>query len=61
MLWSASGLQKSKKEFEIILKLRNIDICLISETHFTLILKLIIMPHIIQYIQQTAPEVVVRY
>ena len=35
MLWNANGLQKSKKELEIILKLRNIDICLISETHFT--------------------------
>ena len=35
MLWNANGLQKATKELEIILNLRNVDICLISGTHFT--------------------------
>ena len=33
--WNANGLLQNKDELEIILKIKNVDICLISETHFT--------------------------
>lgn len=33
--WNANGLQKHISELGIYLKNENIDICLISETHFT--------------------------
>ena len=33
--WNANGLLKHIQELEIFLNLQNIDICLISETHFT--------------------------
>lgn len=33
--WNANGLLQHIQELEIFLKLQNIDICLISETHFT--------------------------
>lgn len=35
MLWNANGLQKHIKTLQLILEKRNIDVCLISETHFT--------------------------
>ena len=35
MLWNANGLLKHKHELELILETKQIDICLISETHFT--------------------------
>jgi GTP-sensing pleiotropic transcriptional regulator CodY len=33
--WNASGLLRHQHELEVILSTENIDICLISETHFT--------------------------
>jgi hypothetical protein len=35
MEWNANGLLRHQHELEIILSTENIDICLISETHFT--------------------------
>lgn len=35
MCWNANGLNQRKLELEVVLKLENIDICLVSETHFT--------------------------
>lgn len=35
MAWNANGLIKHKQILELVLKEKNIDICLISETHFT--------------------------
>lgn len=35
MAWNANGLLKHKNELEVILKQKQIDICLISETHLT--------------------------
>lgn len=35
MLWNSNGLQKHIKSLQLVLQQRNIDICLISETHFT--------------------------
>ena len=35
LLWNANGIQKHKKELELLLSTENIDVCLISETHFT--------------------------
>ena len=35
MLWNANGITKHKNELELILNSKNIDICLVSETHFT--------------------------
>lgn len=35
MLWNANGIQKHKKEIELILQTEHIDVCLISETHLT--------------------------
>lgn len=35
MLWNANGLQKELKNLQLVLESKNIDICLISETHFT--------------------------
>lgn len=35
MSWNANGLLKHKDELQVILNLNEIDICLISETHFT--------------------------
>lgn len=35
MLWNANGLMKRQNDLEIILNSEKIDICLISETHFT--------------------------
>lgn len=33
--WNANGLLNRKQEFEIFMNTQNVDICLISETHFT--------------------------
>lgn len=33
--WNANGLAKRSRELEMFLRLNNIDIALISETHFT--------------------------
>lgn len=33
--WNANGLLQHKSELEIFLKEQKIDVCLISETHFT--------------------------
>lgn len=35
MLWNANGLAKHQKELQIVLEQNNVDVCLISETHFT--------------------------
>jgi exonuclease III len=35
MEWNANGLLRHQHELEVILSAENIDICLISETHFT--------------------------
>ena len=35
MTWNANGLAKSKNELEAVLETEKVDICLISETHFT--------------------------
>lgn len=35
MLWNSNGLQKHLTSLQLVLDTRNIDICLISETHFT--------------------------
>lgn len=35
MTWNANGLLKHKDELQVILNITEIDICLISETHFT--------------------------
>jgi exonuclease III len=35
MEWNANGLLRHQHELEVILSTENIDICLISETHFT--------------------------
>jgi exonuclease III len=35
MEWNANGLLWHQHELEVILSTENIDICLISETHFT--------------------------
>jgi hypothetical protein len=35
MEWNANGLLQHQHELEVILSTENIDICLISETHFT--------------------------
>lgn len=35
MLWNANGLLRHKEELEILLNSEKIDVCLISETHFT--------------------------
>ncbi|CAB0001509.1 unnamed protein product [Nesidiocoris tenuis] len=35
MSWNANGLLQRSKELEVVLNLSKIDICLISETHFT--------------------------
>lgn len=35
MAWNANGLNGRKLELELVLNFNNIDICLISETHFT--------------------------
>lgn len=35
LLWNANGIQKQKKELELLLNSQSIDICLISETHLT--------------------------
>lgn len=35
MSWNGNGLARHKEELEIVLDLNEIDICLISETHFT--------------------------
>ena len=35
MLWNANGVQKHKKELEILLNSKKIDVCLVAETHFT--------------------------
>ena len=39
MEWNANGLLKHKDELQTILNIENIDVCLISETHFTTQLK----------------------
>lgn len=33
--WNANGLLQHQQELQVILETNNIDICLISETHFT--------------------------
>lgn len=35
MNWNANGLNERAQELEIFLRMKNIDIALISETHFT--------------------------
>lgn len=35
MAWNANGLHKHKNELQVVLDIENIDVCLISETHFT--------------------------
>ena len=35
LLWNANGIQKHKKELEIILRTKEIDVCLVAETHLT--------------------------
>jgi exonuclease III len=35
MSWNANGLARHKLELQVVLDLNSIDICLISETHFT--------------------------
>lgn len=35
MSWNANGLHKHQEELQVILDMNQIDICLISETHFT--------------------------
>lgn len=35
MEWNANGLLQHQQELQAILDIENIDICLISETHFT--------------------------
>lgn len=35
MLWNANGLHKHQRELEVVLNNEKIDVCLISETHFT--------------------------
>lgn len=35
MSWNANGLTRHKDELQVVLNLTDIDICLISETHFT--------------------------
>lgn len=35
LTWNSNGLQQHHLELEAILNIRNIDVCLISETHFT--------------------------
>ena len=35
MAWNANGLMKHKNELESILETEKVDICLVSETHFT--------------------------
>lgn len=35
MQWNANGLLQHQKELQVVLDIEHIDICLISETHFT--------------------------
>lgn len=35
MAWNANGLQQHQHELQVVLDMKNIDVCLISETHFT--------------------------
>lgn len=35
MLWNANGLMRHQRELEVILNKEKVDVCLISETHFT--------------------------
>lgn len=35
MLWNANGLKKHQRELEVLLSEEKVDVCLISETHFT--------------------------
>lgn len=35
MAWNCNGLQKHQSELQVVLDIENIDVCLISETHFT--------------------------
>lgn len=35
MTWNANGLIRRKNELKVVLEVNNIDICLVSETHFT--------------------------
>lgn len=35
MAWNANGLLKHQNELQVILNIENVDVCLISETHFT--------------------------
>lgn len=35
MSWNANGLSRHKEELQVVLTINEIDICLISETHFT--------------------------
>lgn len=35
MIWNANGLANHKNELQLVLDTKNIDVCLVSETHFT--------------------------
>lgn len=35
MAWNCNGLQKHQNELQVILDIENVDVCLVSETHFT--------------------------
>lgn len=35
MAWNCNGLQKHHHELQVVLDIENVDVCLISETHFT--------------------------
>lgn len=35
MAWNANGLQQHQNELQVVLNIENIDVCLISESHFT--------------------------
>ena len=35
MAWNANGLQQHQQELQAVLDMEKVDVCLVSETHFT--------------------------